>query len=101
VLEARGVDWSRNRNFYLFSESGPRRALALRRRLAAIASFVHAHGARGLRVTRAAVEGPYPIELRLHAPRIAATLVARLDRDELALLRRDAQVDEALAGADP
>ena len=99
ALEARGVSWSRNQNFELFAQEGPRRALALHRRLDELAALIRRQRPHGLTVALQRVGGRYPLRLRLQAPQLAATVVVHLNDGELVVLCRDAEVAALVAEA--
>lgn len=98
ALEARGVVMSRNRNFHLFEEDGPRRALKLRRRLDYVIRIIHRHKADpSFAVTVDPVAGKLPLELCITLTVLSATLSVRLDAQELRILMRDSEAAAVLA----
>lgn len=99
ALEAEGVNWSRNTNFALFEQEGPRRARKLKRLLDAIAEIVHRHqGDADFSIEVARRDGGRPFDVRLHVNG-SSTFSVRLSREELGLLVRDATVAAALVEA--
>jgi hypothetical protein len=101
ALEARGVEMSRNRNFHLFEEEGPRRALKLRRRLDYLIRMIHRHRHDpSFAITVDAVAGKLPLELCITLTVLSATLSVRLDAQEMRILLRDAEVAAVLADID-
>ena len=93
ALEAEGVVISRNKNYYLFQEDGPRRALNLKRRIDALSRLVHQHkDSDGFAVTVEEVEGKRPVELKVTLQVLSATVATYLHPDELAIFLRDPEV---------
>lgn len=99
ALEAQGVNWSRNANFALFEQEGPRRARKLKRLLDAMTDLIHRHEGDpdfSIEVERAA--GGRPFDVRLHVNG-SSTFGVSLSREELAILVRDPLVAAALVEA--
>lgn len=91
---------SRNRNFHLFEEEGPRRALQLRRRLDWVTRIIHRHQRDpSFAVAIDPVDGKLPLELCITLTVLSATLSVRLDAQELRILMRDPLVAEILSDA--
>ena len=91
---------SRNRNFHLFAQEGPRRALKLRRRLDYVTRVIHRHRHDpSFAVAVERVDGKLPVELCITLTVLSATLSMRFDAAELRILLRDGQVATVLSAA--
>ena len=100
ALEAEGVVISRNKNYYLFKEDGPRRALNLKRRIDALSRLVRQHrNSDGFDITIEEVEGKRPVELKVALRVLFATVATYLHPDELDILLRDPEVSAAVKKA--
>lgn len=100
ALEADGIALSRNKNYYLFQEEGPRRALNLKRRIDALVRLVRLHkDSEGFSLAVERVQGKLPVELKVTLRVLSATVATRLHADELPLLLREAEVKAALAAS--
>jgi hypothetical protein len=99
-LEARGVAMSRNQNYHLFEETGPGRALKLRRRLDYLTRIIQRHHRdTGFAVSIETVAGELPRALNVTLTVLSANLTVRLDDLELRILMRDECVAKVLGHA--
>ena len=86
-LEEQGVNWSRNKNFWLFNETGPSNARRLRVLLAKLTELIIDPN---VAVSMRSLPGSHSIEIRLQWE--GASFAVRLTPEELELLERDEKV---------
>ena len=100
-LRAKGVDWSRNRNFHLFAEAGNGAALRLKRQIDALRDAIIDADSRGeVTLTAQTARGCQRVQLEM--PAMSARLTLFLEPEAIRELARTPRVAQLLrqAGVD-